>query len=155
MKTRLLVVVCCLVVTTAEARLGETLGKIKERFGKPTDEPQKNVAVWYFEAPDGQLAYSVVFNAKGLSISERFEPIRRAEFSAQAVQSFIKMQMEIDRDSKTIRIVKPGEQYNFAGKVFTCTPTQYVIVDEPNGILVVWTQNGVPSVMAVRPEVMQ
>jgi hypothetical protein len=154
MKFAFAVLCCLLALTPVQARLGDTLGKIKERFGKPADQPRKGTEVWYFEAEDGQLAYSVVFNAKGLSISERFEPVRRAQFTDQAVQSFIKMQLEVDRGSKTARTVKPGENYTFAGKAFSCAVGQVVIIDEPNGILIVWTRSGVPSVMAVRPEAM-
>jgi hypothetical protein len=154
MKTRLLLVFFCLALTTAQARLGDTMSKIKGRFGKPIEQTRKDTAVWLFEAEDGQLAYTVLFNAKGLSISERFEPLKRAEFTDQAVQSFIKIQMEPYAASKTIRAVKPGEKYTFAGREFACDAKQVVIVDEPNGILIVWTKSGVPSVIALRPEAM-
>jgi len=155
MKLRLLLVFACLLLSTAEARLGDTLGKIKERFGKPADFPQKNAAVWYFEVEDGQVAYTVVFNAKGQSISEGLKPLQRALFTAATAESFIRMQMEPFQASKTARVVKPGENYRFAGKAFTCAARQYVVVDEASGFLIVWTQSGVPSVMAIRPEMMQ
>ena len=152
---RLLVVTLLLAVaaTPGYARLGETLGKIKERFGSPQPQTHKDIYVWTFEAPEGGLLiYTVTFDAKGLSVAEGLKPFKRAVFSAEVAQNFIDYQLEPHRDSKTARIVKPGEKYRYGGKDFVCGENEYVVVDEANTFLLVWSRAGIPSVIVVRPE---
>ncbi|HEY4299463.1 MAG TPA: hypothetical protein VGM73_01235 [Candidatus Didemnitutus sp.] len=139
---------------TAHARLGDTLDQIRKRMGKPAEEPQKNVAVWYYEVQDGQVAYIVTFDPKGKSMSEKLMPLRSALFLAATAESFVRMQCEIVAQSKTLHQITPGERYQFGGHDFLCDTKQYVLLDSPNDFLLVWTQSGVPSVMAVRPEAM-
>lgn len=148
---------CFVALTPVQARLGETLNQIKARYGKPEQQaqPRKDQAVWLFEADDGQLVYSVTFDAKGHSIAEGLRPIKRAVFTADIAQDFIQGQIALFRDSKTIRTHKPGEKYQFAGQVFTCGEQEIAIVDEANGVMIVWVQKGVPSVMAVAPAMVQ
>ena len=155
MKLRLLVVFFGLVLATAEARLGETVGQLKNRLGKIVDQPRKDTAIWLVETRGGTLSYTVTFDAKGRSIAETLKPVQSADFSRETAQGFINLQLEPYQGSKTTYAVRPGEKYGFAGKSFVCSPQQWVIVDEPNGILIVFTQGGSPSVMAVRPEFMR
>ena len=140
-------------VTPAHARLGETVDKIKERFGKPQPQTRKEAYVWTFEATEGGLLiYTVTFDAKGLSVAEGIKPFKNAVFSPEVAQNFINYQLETSKDSKTLRIVKPGEKYHFGNKDFICAEHEYVVVDEPNGLLLVWNRAGIPSVIVVRPE---
>jgi hypothetical protein len=143
--------------TTGQARLGETLDQLKERLGKPEPQLRKDAsaAVWFFEGEDGQLLYTVTFNAKGFSIAEGLKPLKRARFPKDTVQDFIDSQTAVYRGSKTILTVKPGEKYRFAGKVLVCGEQEVVLVDDPNDLLIVWTRGGIPSVMAVRPEMVR
>src|SRR5258708_7089771 len=62
--------------TSAHARLGESLAKIKEHFGKPQPQTQKDAVFWLFEGEDGQLVYTVTLNAKGVSIAEGLKPLK-------------------------------------------------------------------------------
>lgn len=146
-----------LILTTGQARLGETLAQLKERYGKPAPQARKDPgsAVWFFEGEDGELAFSVTFNAKGESIAEGLKPLKRARFPQDAVDNFLDLQMAPYRGSKTTRTVKPGEKYTFAGKTLVCAEQESIVVDEPNGILIVWTHTGLISVMAVRPEMLR
>ena len=148
-------VIGCLAFGPAQARLGETLGQLKERFGKPAAQPKRDVVVWTFETRGGPFSYAVTFNAKGESISETIRPLQMADFSTDTAQSFITLQLDPYKDSKTLHAVQPGERYNFGGKSFMCSDDQAVIIDEPNRILIVWTRRGSLSVAAVRPEAMQ
>lgn len=138
-------------ISPAHASLGETLDQLKSRWGKPEQQqqPRKDQAVWLFEVDDGQLLYSVTFDAKGHSIAEGLRPLKRASFTKDIAQDFIQGQIARIRDSKTLRTCKAGDKYQFAGQVFTCADGEVAIVDDVNGVLVVWTQKGVPSVMAV------
>ena len=148
---------CLTLATTGQARLGETLDQLKEHLGRPEPLLRKdaNSAVWFFEGEDGQLLYTVTFNAKGESIAEGLKPLKRARFPQDMVQGFIDSQTAPYRGSKTIRTVQPGEKYRFAGKALVCGEQEVVVVDDPNGLLIVWTRDGIPSVMAVRPEMVQ
>ena len=151
---RLLVAALLLAVaaTPAQARLGETLDKIKERFGKPQPQTRKEAYVWTFEAEQGGLLiYTVTFDAKGLSIAEGIKPFKNAVFTADVARDFIGYQLETIKDSKTLRIIKPGEKYRFGGKDFVCAELEYVAVDESNSLLLVWSRVGIPSVIVVRP----
>ena len=140
---------------TADARLGQTLGQLKEKFGKPAAQANKNTVLWSFESRGGQLSYAVMFNGKGESISETLRPVGYGEFSDETVQGFISMQLELTRDSKTLRTLHPGEKYTYGGKELVCSEEQVVLLDEPNRILIVWTRSALPSVAAVRPEAMK
>lgn len=152
-----LALLASLVVTTSQARLGETLAQLKARYGRPAPQERKDPrsAVWFFEGEEGELAFSVTFDAKGLSIAEGLKPLKQARFPANTVEDFFDLQMEPSRGSKTSRTVKPGEKYTFAGKTFICAEQESVVVDEPNALLIVWTHTGLTSVMAVRPEMLR
>ena len=141
---------------TAQARLGETLADIKKRYDSPISQVRKDNATWLFDEGDsGQLAYTVTFNAKGQSIAEGLKPVKRARFSKETALDFIEQQLAPYRDSKTQRIVKPGEKYRFAGQDFICGPQEYVVLDEPRGLLLIWSQVVDPAVMVVSPEMFQ
>jgi len=156
MKSRLMLgLLGCLVFTTAHARLGETLGQLKDRLGKVAEEPRKNTVIFYVETRGGSLSYTVTFNAKGKSIAETLKPIQFDDFSNVSAQGFINLQLEPYQNSKTLHGVKPGQKYSFGGKDFVCSADQWVVLDEANDILIVWTQTGLMSVMAVRREVLQ
>lgn len=147
----------CLSVTTSHARLGETIAQLRERFGSPAPQIKKDdtSAVWFFEIQDGQLAYTVTFNAKGESIAEGLKPLKRALLGRDHAMNFVDGQLLPYRDSPTKHVVKPGEKYTFGGKEFICLKEEYVVVDEPNRILVVWTHTGLISVLAVSPEMIK
>jgi len=158
MKRLLFLLLAGLLFTPAHARLGETLAQLKQRYGSPAPQARRDPgsAAWFFEGEDGELVFSVTFNAKGESIAEGLKPLKRARFPQNTVQDFIDLQMAPYRGSKTLRSFnKPGEKYTFAGKTLDCGEQESVIVDEPNGILIVWTRAGLPSVMAVRPEMLR
>lgn len=141
--------------TPGHARPGETLDKIKERFGKPQPQTHKEIYVWTFEATEGGLLiYTVTVDGKGLSVAEGLKPFKNAVFSAQVAQNFIDFQLEPYKDSKTLRIVNAGEKYRFGGKEFVRDENEYIAVDEANRILLVWNRAGIPSVIVVRPEMM-
>ena len=143
---------------TAQARLGETLADLKKRYDSPAPQIRRDDtnATWLFDEGDsGQLAYTVTFNAKGRSIAEGMKPVKRARFSKETALEFIEMQLAPYRDSKTQRILKPGEKYRFAGQDFTCGKEEYVVLDEPRGLLLIWSQGVDPSVMVVSPEMFQ
>lgn len=146
-----------LLLPAAHARLGETAAQLRERFGRPEPQVRKNdaSAVWFFEGQDGQLVYTVTFNAQGISIAEGLKPLKRAVLTQVHAENFIDGQLLAYKDSKTRRVVKPGEKYTFGGKEFLCAKSEYVVVDEPNGILVVWTHTGLVSVLAVSPEMVK
>lgn len=139
----------------AQARLGETLSDLTKRYAKPITQTAKDNASWLFEVTDGPLLYSVTFGANGRSMAEGLKPLRRAEFSKKTAMDFIESQLVSYRDSTTQRIVPHGEKYRFSGRDFTCGPQDYVVLDEPRGILVVWTQGVEPAVMVVSPEMFQ
>jgi len=156
MKRRLaLLALAGLLAAPAEARLGQTLSQLKEKLGKPATQARKDTYLWSFESRGGQLSYAVIFNAKGESISETLRPVGFAEFSSETVQGFIGMQTELLRESKTLHAVRPGEHYRFGGREMVCSEEQGILLDEPNGVLIVWTRSATPSVAAVRPEAMK
>jgi hypothetical protein len=152
-----ILVPACLVFTTAHARLGETLAQLKVRYRDPAPQAHRDPssAVWFFEGEDGELVYNVTFNAKGLSIAEGLKPVKRARFPKETVQDFITLQLEPYRGSPTTRILNPGDKYTFAGRTMVCGEQEYVVVDDPNGVLIVWSRSGMPSVIAIRPEMLQ
>ncbi len=142
---------------TAHARLGETESELKKRYGNPLPQVRKDAMNWLFEADEdgGQLLLSVTFNAKGISIAEGLKPLKHAKLSRDAVEGFIDTQLEPYRKAPTVRTIKPGAKYHFGGQDLTCESYELVIVDETNKFLIVWNQSGLPSVVAVRPEMMR
>ena len=152
----IIVSLVCLLWIPAHATLGETLGEISKRYGKP--EPQaknsKSAATWFIEGEDGLLLYTVTFDPKGISVGEGMKPVRYAKFSQATVQTFIAMQLAPYRDSQTVHTVKPGEKYTFRGKNYAAGSVETVMVDDANDLLIVWTQGAMPSVMAVRSVMM-
>lgn len=150
MKQVLLIFLCGLAVLTAQARLGDKMGDLEKRFGKPAQQPRKDAAVWLFEADDGQLEYAVIFGKDGRSVSERFSPLKMAQFTDQAVEHFI--QLQVVEGSKTVHTIPPGQPYKFGPRSFVCAEKQLVMIDEANDLMIVWTKSGVPSVIAVRAE---
>jgi hypothetical protein len=140
----------------ASALLGETVNDIKKRLGPPEMQMEKNKenAYWLFEGDDGQLMYSVTFNAQGKSIAEGLKPLKRARFNRTRVMEFIDSELVLVRDSPTLRVVKPGESYKFAGREFKCAETEYIVVDPERDTLVMWTQSGVPNVLVLSAEML-
>ena len=142
-------------VAPAPARVGEPLAKIKAHFGKsPDPQSPKNMAVWFIESTNGALVYTVTLNAKGVSIAEGIKPLKRAVLTTEIAQDFIRDQMVLLKDSKTARVVPPGEKYEFAKQSFVCAENEFVMLDEPNGLLIIWSRAGTPSIMAVTREMM-
>lgn len=141
-----------LAAAPAHARLGDTLADIKKHRGSPLPQKRPDVALWVFEGVDGQLGYSVTFNAAGKSIAEGLKPIKNARLTPEIADDFMRAQLEPFRGSKTVRKVQPGEKYTFAGQVLTCGEDEAVIVDDPNGLLIVWTKGALASVVAVSAE---
>lgn len=141
---------------TATARVGDPLAKIRERFGRsPEQGSPKNMAVWFIESIDGVLVYTVTLNAKGISIAEGIKPLKRAILTTKIAQDFLQEQMSASPDSKTARVVAPGEKYVFAQQSFDCAENEWVLLDEPNGLLLIWARAGIPSVMAVSREMLR
>ena len=151
LRSLFVIVSASLSLVSARANLGETLQQLKAHMGKPElqQQPRKDLAVWLYEVDDGQLIYNVTFDAQGRSIAEGLRPLKRASFTKDTAMDFIQGQIAPFRNSKTLLTVKPGEKYQFAGQVFTCGEKELVIVDDTVGVMIVWTQKGVPSVMAV------
>jgi hypothetical protein len=138
----------------ASAALGETFNALKERLGRPLPSEKKNVHVWLIEVIDGQLSYTVTFNAQNRSIAEGIRPIKRARFTPDLARDFIATQTRALANSPTLRTVHPGEKYTFARHDFTCGPDESVTVDDPQGVLIIWTKAPIPSIMAVSPEML-
>ena len=146
------ILLASLTLMPAQARLGETMADIQKQFGKPTGQPRKDTAFWLFEGDDGLLSYTVTFNAEGKSIAEGLKPVRRARFTESNALIFIESQLMAWADSKTMRTLKRGEKYHFSGQDFVCGPDEHVMLDEPNGVLLIWTKTVAPAVMVVSPE---
>jgi hypothetical protein len=146
----ILVVFGCLPV---HARLGETQDDIRKQFGKAGGQPRKESAFWLIEGNDGLLNYTVTFNAEGRSIAEGLKPVRRARFTEADARSFIESQLLAWEDSPTLRTLKSGEKYTFAGQDFVCAKNEQVAIDEPNGVLVIWTK--ATSVVVISTEMLQ
>ncbi len=152
----LLTLACTLAFApSAPARLGETLSQLKQRYGKPGDMPRKDVAMWLFEATDGQLLFTATFNNRGVCIAEGLKPIKHAVFTTDDAEGFIDLQFGDDRGTPAVRTVEKGAKYIFAGKEFVCAEGETVLIDEQRGILVVWTRTATPAVMAVSREMLQ
>lgn len=152
----LAVVLVCLLAPRGEARLGETLEKLKERYGKPQPQLKKESATWFFDTDDEkQLVFTATFNDQGLVIAEGLKPVRYARLTRESVQAFIDLQVQPIAGSKTLRTVKRGEPYVFAGKNYVCGETETVVVDDANGILIVWNNSAEPFVLAVSPQMLR
>jgi hypothetical protein len=156
---RLLTSAVCLlcVATSAHALLGDNLDAItKHRGKKPDGKPDKNKAVWLFEGDDGQIAYAVRFDHTGRSIAETLKPaLTGRTMHRDIIMDFIKAQLAPFQNSPSLLEPKAGEQYAFAGQSFTVAENEYVLVDAPNGILVVWVRGSLPSVTAITPAALQ
>ncbi|MEO6994621.1 MAG: hypothetical protein ABI273_13495 [Lacunisphaera sp.] len=150
-RTLIVAIVGLLAFCPAHARLGDTLDQLKARYGKPEqqEQPRKDRAIWLFEVEDGQLMYNVTFDAKGHSIAEGLQPVKRAIFTKDIAEDFIQGQIAPYRGSKTMHTFKGGDKYQFAGQVFTCGDGEIAIADDANGFMIIWAQKGVPSIMAV------
>jgi len=143
------------IATPAWARLGDPVSKLKDRFGRaPERESPKGMAIWFIESIDGALVYSATLNAKGIIIAEGIKPLKRAILTTEIAKDFLQDQMAPYLQSKTARVVPPGEKYEFARQSFDCGANEFVFVDEPNGILLIWSRAGIPSVIALSPEVL-
>lgn len=154
---RRLVLILLFTFTAASghARLGETLAQLKEHFGTPPDpKSPKGLLVWFVESVDGPLVYTVTLNAKGVSIAEGMKPVKRGIMTQKIVQDFLEDQMTLTKDSKTARVVPPGEKYEFGKAAYTCGPKEWVLVDDAKGVLLIWSREGLQSVMAVTHEMM-
>jgi hypothetical protein len=151
----LVVILAGVVNPDAGARLGETHSQLSRRFGRSQPETQKKTALWFFEVADGRLAYNVTFNAKGHSIAEGLKPVKQAVLTRSMAEDFIRAQLEPYAGSTTTRTLKAGEKYTFAGREFTCGPSEVVIVDDPNDILLIWNQADIRTIMVVRSEMLR
>lgn len=151
----LLLLLALAAVLPAEARLGERLADLQQRFGKPQGRPQKNMQVWLIEEVAGPLLYTVTFDAQDRSIAEGLKPYRQAKLTEQAARNFIRDQLTVLADSNTARSVRPGENYAFAGQTFTCGDGEQVIVDEKSDLMIVWSQREPGSVLVVTSELVR
>jgi len=156
-RSLIFVLLASLMLVSTRAQPGETLDALKKRYGTPAPQDRRDSrsAVWLFEGEDGQLAYSVTFDAHGKSIAEGLKPMRYAIFSRTTVQNFIDGQIARYRESKTLLSVNPGEKYSFGGKIYTCGHEETVLVDDANNLLIIWSRGAVPLVMAVTHAAMQ
>ncbi|MBA3849267.1 MAG: hypothetical protein C0502_04640 [Opitutus sp.] len=139
----------------AHARLGETAAEIRQRFGRPESQPNKNVMVWLIEESAGALVYTVTFDEKGGSIAEGLKPFRQAGFAEQSALNFIEDQLAVLRDPRAARVVRPGESYTFGGETLKCGEHEHIVVDDANDLLLVWTKRPSPSVLAVTHEMLR
>lgn len=145
-----------LLATSGLARVGETLEQLKQRYGKPHSQQKKEAATWFFDTDDEkQLVFTATFNSQGIVIAEGLKPVRYARLTRESVQAFIDGQVQPIAGSKTLRAVKPGESYTFAGKTFTCGDTERVVVDDANGLLIVWNNAAEPFVLAISPQMVR
>lgn len=153
----LVAALCLCAAPRASAVLGATLPEItKHRGKKPDGQPDKDRAVWTFEGNDGLLLYAVKFGADGRSIYEQLKPgqIGRS-LHAEIVKDFIKGQIGHLEKSPTLLEPKPGEKYTFAGKELVVAQNEYVLVDAPNNVLVLWIRGSLPSVTAITAAALQ
>ncbi len=143
----------------ARAALGETLGDLQKRFGRP--DPQlnqhapKNVAHWSIETMQSErLIYTVTFNPKGRSIAEGLKPVRRAILTDDLAQQFVDTQLALHAKAATTRQPQPGEKFTFAKQEFTCAANEAVWVDEASDFMIVWVRDPKGHVLAVRAEML-
>jgi ATP-dependent helicase YprA (DUF1998 family) len=154
--TGLLAAACaCAFPLSAHARLGEKAAELRQRFGKPEAQPQKNVLVWLIEESAGALLYTVTFDEKDVSMAEGLKPFRQAKMTDEAARSFIAEQLSSLPSDHKARELKPGEAYTFAGEKLTCGANERVVVDDAHGLLIVWSIAPSPSVLAVTREMVE
>jgi hypothetical protein len=156
--SRLLVACLCFaaLATSSPAMLGETLAQITKHRGKPAGQPDKTKAVWVFEGGDEQVVYAVKFDAAGRSIAETLQPVRTGSpLHTVIAVDFIKAQRATLGDSKTVREPAFGEKFTFAGQELVVAKDEYVILDEPNGFLLVYVRGSLPSVTVLAPAALQ
>lgn len=137
----------------AWAVLGETRDALQKRFGRPDPQvrPQKNVTMWSIETDASErLLYTVTFDEQGRSIGEGLKPVRSARLAEKVARAFIDSQLAPYAGAESMRVVKPGEKYVFAGQEFTCAANEEVWVDVANDVMVVWLRGRESYVMAVR-----
>lgn len=138
--------------------LGENLDSLRKRFGPPAPELQrrKNVATWFIETEESErLMYTVTFDGAGRSVAEGLRPVGRAILKERMARKFIDSQLEPHLGAKTTRAAKPGEKYTFAGREHVCAANEAVIVDEANDFLIVAISGPLPSLLAVRSEMIR
>lgn len=143
------------VALPAHARLGETASDLRQRFGKPEAQPQKNVFVWLIEESAGALLYTVTVDEKDISIAEGLKPLRQAKMTDQAARNFITEQIGSLSSDRKVRELKTGETYTFAGEKLTCAANERVIIDDAQSLLIVWNLAPSPSVLAVTREMVE
>jgi hypothetical protein len=134
------------------ARVGETAAELRKRFGKPEAQPQKNVLVWLIEESAGALLYTATFDEHDVSIAEGLKPFRQAKLTEQTARNFITEQLASLPDTHAARECKGGDAYTFAGEKFACGANERIVVDDANGLLIVWTLSPIPSVLAATRE---
>lgn len=137
--------------------LGETMAILSKRLGKPIANPAPNRAAWMFEGLDGPMLYSVTFGADGRSMAEGLKPARPHDrMHPDFVADFIKKQREVLAGSTTTReLAETGLSYTFAGRKFTLGKDEYVVIDEPRGVLIMYTRGALPSVIVLTPAALQ
>jgi len=143
----------CVAPGPAWAVLGETRDALQKRFGRPDPQlrPQKNVTMWSIETDASErLLYTVTFDEQGRSIGEGLKPVRNARLVEKVARAFIDSQLAPYAGSETMRTVKPGEKYVFAGQEFTCGKNEEVMLDPANDIMIVWLRGRESYVLAVR-----
>lgn len=152
----LILLLAAILLAPAAARVGESEAALKEVFGKaPDPKSPKGMAVWFIETRNGPLVYTVTLNAEGHSIAEGIKPLKQAVLTAAMAQDFIQNQIAPFRDSKTARVVPAGEKYTFGGQAFTCAEHEFVLLDEANDLLIIWSRGGIATIIAVNREMVQ
>lgn len=153
MRARRLIVSLALAgAVAASARVGETGAELRKRMGKPEAQPAKNVLVWLVEESAGPLLYTVTLNEIDVSIAEGLKPYRQAKLLDQTARAFVAEQLAALPSPNAARAIKSGETYTFAGEKFVGGADEQVVVDDANGLLVVWTLRPIASVLAATPE---
>jgi hypothetical protein len=144
--------IACAAALPAHARIGEKAAELRQRFGKPEAQPQKNVLVWLIEESAGALLYTVTFDEKDLSIAEGLKPFRQAKMTDQSARNFIADQLAALPADHRARELKPGESYTFAGEKLTCSAQERIVLDADHGLLVVWNVGPILAVTAAMVE---
>lgn len=142
-------------VVPMQARIGEKSAELRQRFGKPEAQPQKNILVWLIEESAGALLYTVTFDEHDQSVAEGLKPFRQAKLTEGTVRTFITDQLSTLPSGHQAREPRPGETYSFAGEKLTCGANERVVVDDANGLLIVWNVAPAQSVLAVTREMFE
>ena len=111
--------------------------------------------IWFIETTNGALVYTVTYNANGISIAEGLKPLKSADLTAESAKNFIQDQVSLIKDSSTTRIVKPGEKYEFAKQAFVCAENEFVVLDQTNDLLIIWSRGSAGTILAVSREMIQ